>query len=65
MSRSIAVAAFAAAVLSAALIYAADRIPPEITAAVGDAARPAADKDPIHLVTSVKAIRPKRGPSRR
>jgi predicted methyltransferase len=45
MTRFTAVAAFAAAFLSAATLHAADKVSPAITAAVGDAARPAADKE--------------------
>jgi predicted methyltransferase len=45
MSRSIAVAAFTIALLSAATVHAADKVPKAITAAVADAARPAADKE--------------------
>ena len=45
MTRSIAAAALTAALLSAALVHAASTVPPAITAAVADAARPAADKE--------------------
>jgi len=45
MTRSIAVAAFTAAILSATLVHAADGISPAITAAVADPGRPAADKE--------------------
>jgi predicted methyltransferase len=45
MARSNAFASFAAALLSAALVHAADMVPPAITAAVADAARPAADRE--------------------
>jgi predicted methyltransferase len=45
MKRFISVAAVTAAFLSAAPLYAADKVSPAITAAVGDAARPAGDKD--------------------
>jgi predicted methyltransferase len=45
MTRFTAVAAFTAAFLSAAPLHAADKASPAITAAVADAARPAADKE--------------------
>jgi predicted methyltransferase len=45
MTQFIAAAAFTAALLCAAEVHAADRVPPAIAAAVADAARPAADKE--------------------
>jgi len=45
MNRSVVLAAFAAALLSTALVQAADAVPPAIAAAVADAGRPAADKE--------------------
>lgn len=45
MTRFIAIGALAAALLSAGTVPAADKVPPSITAAVGDAARPATDTE--------------------
>src|SRR5664279_1358740 len=45
MTRSIVIAAITAALLSSADGHAADRVPPAIAAAVGDAGRPTADKE--------------------